>query len=150
MGRETMLDDEEQKLIAELTGHTEISMKREALALCRRFLRGKWSSPEGFFEVVRVIGMFGSKRRWAPQLEAALSRQSASVQRGLQGTMLMFYAGFDDWEKALRYASMRRDLLPHEIAFSIEAFENVQARRCEFAHRVIANALAHARICSAR
>ncbi len=64
--------DEEQKLITELMGHTDISMKREALALCSRFLGRKWISSEGFDEVVRVIGMFGSKKRRASRLEAAI------------------------------------------------------------------------------
>lgn len=122
MSRETVPGDEERKLIDELTGLTDISMKRQALALCRRFLRVKWSSSEGFFEVVRVIGMFGSRSRWAPRLEVALVRQSARMRKALQGTMLTFYVSSGDWDNAVRYASMRRDLLPHEIAFSIEAF----------------------------
>jgi len=119
---QTATQSEEEKLIEELAGLTDISMKREALGLCRRFLRLKWISPDGFFEVVRVIGMFGSKKRWAPRLEAALVRQSARIRRALQGTMLTFYAGFGDWENALRFASLRRDLRPHEIAFAIETF----------------------------
>lgn len=122
MNRETLPGDEELKLISELAGFTAISMKREALALCSRFLLRKWTFHEGFYEVVRVIGMFGSRARWATRLEAALVRQSARMQRALQGAMLTFYAGFDDWENARRFASMRKDLLPHEIAFSIEAF----------------------------
>lgn len=109
-------------MIEELAGHTNISMQTEALDLCSRFLRRKWISPDGFNEVMRVIGMFGTKKRWASRLEAALARQSAKIRRALQGTMLTFYGGFDDWQNALRFASMRRDLLPHEIAFAIEAF----------------------------
>ena len=122
MSREPVPGDEEQKLIAELMGHTEISMKREALALCSRFLRRKWISPDGFFEVVRVIGMFGSKKRWASRLETAFARQSARIRRAMQGKMLVFYASFNDWGNALRFASARRDLLPNEIAFAIEVF----------------------------
>lgn len=122
ISRESLPGDEGRKLIDELTGLTDTSMKRQALALCRRFLRVKWCLAEGFIEVVRVIGMFGSRSRWAPRLEATLVRQSARMRKALQGTMLTFYAGFHDWENALRYASMRRDLHPHEIAFSIEAF----------------------------
>ena len=122
MCRQRLPSGEEEKLIEELNGHTDISMKREALALCRRFLRGKWSSPEGFCEVIRVIGMFGSRSRWAPRLDAALAWQPARMRKALQGTMLTFYANSGDWDNAMRYASMRRDLLPHEIVFSIEAF----------------------------
>ena len=109
-------------MIAELSGHTDISMKREAFALSHRILLRERVSPDGFFEVVRVIGMFGSQIRWARCLESAYVRQSAKVRMALQGTMLTFCAGLGDWENALKYASMRRDLLPHEIAFSIEAF----------------------------
>ena len=113
---------EEEKLTEELAGFTEISMQTETLALCRRFLRRRWVSPDGFHEVMRVIGMFGSKKRWASRLEAALARQSARIRRALQGTMLFFYAGFGDWENALRFVSTRRNLLPHEITFAIEVF----------------------------
>jgi hypothetical protein len=113
---------EEQKLTQELAGLTEISMQAEALVLCRRFLCRRWVSPDGFHEVMRVIGMFGSKKRWASRLEAAFARQSARIRRVLEGTMLFFYAGFGDWRNALRFASMRNDLLPHEIALAIEAF----------------------------
>jgi len=120
---------EEQKLIEELIGHTDISMQREALALCSRFLRRKWISPEGFDEVVRVIGMFGSKKRWASRLEAAIARQSARIRRAMQGTMLVFYAASNDWENALRFASTRRDLLSDEIAFAIDVFARVGRAR---------------------
>ena len=109
-------------MIEELAGHTDLSMQSEALDLCSRFLRRKWISPDGFSEVVRVIGMFGKQARWASRLEAAVARQSAKIRRALQNTMLIFYAAFNAWEKALRFASMRRDLLPHEIAFAIETF----------------------------
>ena len=113
---------EEQKLTVELAGFTNISMKTEALGLCRCFLRRKWISPDGFAEVVRVIGMFGIQTRWAPRMEAAVARQSARIRRALQGTMLFFYGARCDWKNALRFASMRHDLLPHEIAFAIEVF----------------------------
>ena len=120
---------EEQKLIEELIGHTDISMQREALALCSRFLRNKRISPEGFAEVVRVIGMFGKQARWVPRIEAAVARQSARIRRAMQGTMLVFYAASNDWENALRFASTRRDLRPREIAFAIEVFARVGRAR---------------------
>ena len=119
---QTADQSEEEKLIEELAGLTDISMKREALGLCRRFLRLELVSPEGFSQVARVIGMFGTKARWALRLEAVLVRQPPRVRPVLQGTMLYFYAGFGDWKNALRFASTRDDLLPHEIAFAIEAF----------------------------
>ena len=120
---------EEQQLIEELAGLTDISMKREALALCRRLLRRNGISPEGFSAVVRVIGMFGSMARWALRLEAALARQSARTRRALQGIMLCFYASFNDWENALRFASLRRDLRPDELAFAIETFAHTGRSR---------------------
>lgn len=113
---------EEEKLIEELSGHTDISMKREALKVCSQILRLKRISPEAFAEVVRVIGMFGIKTRWASRLEAALARQSRKTRRALQGTMLFFYAVPGDWKNSLRFASLQRDLLPHEIALAIEVF----------------------------
>ena len=72
--------------------------------------------------MVRVIGMFGIMARWALRLEAAFARQSARTRRALQGTMLRFYFSFNDWENALRFASLRRDLRPDELAFAIETF----------------------------
>ena len=125
---------DKEKLIEELEGFTDMSVKTEALELCRRYLRRKRVSPEGFQEVMRVIGMFGSQKRWAPRLEAALGRQSARIRRALQGTMLTFYGGFGDWQNALRFASLRRDLTPHEIALAIEAF--VVAGRIDKVHRL--------------
>jgi hypothetical protein len=113
---------EEERLIAELSTQADIPMKREALALCHRILLRKKVSPDAFKEVVRVIGMFKCQARWARWLEAAYARQSPRVRRALQGTMLTFCAYLEDWENALKYASVRKDLLPHEIAFSIEAF----------------------------
>ena len=97
-------------------------MKREALGLCRRLLRLERISPDGFHEVVRVIGMFGTKARWAPQLEATFLRQPARIRTAMQGIMLCFYAGFGDWKNAVRFASTHHDLLPHEITLAIEAF----------------------------
>jgi hypothetical protein len=114
--------NEEQKLIEELAGQTNLSMKSEALKVCSRILRLKRISPDAFAEVVRVIGMFGIKNRWAPRLEAALARQSRKTRRALQGTMLFFYAVPEDWKNSLRFASLQRDLLPHEIALAIEVF----------------------------
>ena len=127
--RLSVILSEEQKLTEQLAGFTDISMKREALGLCRRFLSRKWISPDGFSEVVRVIGMFGIQARWAPRLEAAVARQSSRIRRALQGTMLFFYGARCDWKNALRFASMRSDLLPHEIAFAIEAFAHAGRTR---------------------
>ena len=125
----TETQSEEEKLIEKLGGLTDLSMRRDALGLCRRFLRLEVVSPEGFFQVVRVIGMFGTKACWAPRLEEALAQQSARIRRALQGTMLCFYAVSGDWANALRFASTRRDLLPHEIAFAIEVFERAGRNR---------------------
>lgn len=105
-------------------------MKRDALRLCRRLLNRKRISPDGFSSVVRAIGMFGTKKCWAPRLEAALARQSVRTRRALEGTMLCFYAVSNDWRNALRFASLRRDLSPDELAFATETFA-IAGRRAE-------------------
>ena len=117
-----MQAEEEELLLKELDGFTDMSMQSDALEVCSRILRLKRISAGGIEAVVRVVGMFGTKKPWAPRIEVALARQSAKTRRDLREIMLCFYATFGDTKNALRFASTRRGLLPHELAFSIETF----------------------------
>ena len=124
----------ENRLLDYLDGHIDLGQKREVLRLCTRVLAQRRVSSEAVWSVVRAVGMYGTRRGWAAKLEACYARQPARVRRSLDGSMVLFYGGFNDWPNAARFAGVRKNWQPHEAAYVMEAL--LHAGRTEEAGRL--------------
>lgn len=113
-------DPSEEAAVRELEGYVDMGMRRKACALVRQILAQKRISSAAFFQVLNAIGVLSDLKQWSVELESAWQRQSPSVRRDANSTMLTLYAIVDDWEKAARHAAPRVLSSPSDILFGMQ------------------------------
>jgi hypothetical protein len=115
-----LIDSHGSTMAAEMSGCSDLGMKREALQFVRRILAQKHILPEEFREAVRTIGVHADKLEdWKSKLEAAYNRQSRTFKRRVRSDMLSMYASMDDWDNARRFISIRNAWSADEIMFTM-------------------------------
>ena len=92
-------------LLSEIEGYSELGMKTEAMALCRRALQLKRLDGELFCTVVGSVQRLAvQKRRWMPAIEAAFARLNARDQRQARFSLLFLEAELKRSAQVLRLA----------------------------------------------
>lgn len=108
-------------IVAEMTGYSNLGMKRQALRLTQKALEKRRIVPDEFGEAVRTIGVHGSSfKKWKLKLETAYNRQSRQFQREVRPYMLELYGSLGEWETAAQFLSLRRRLSASEIFFGMD------------------------------
>ena len=92
-------------LLSEIEGYSELGMKMEAMALCRRALQLRRLDGELFCTVVGSVQRLAvQKRRWMPAIEAAFARLNARDQRRARFSLLFLEAELKRSAQVLRLA----------------------------------------------
>src|SRR5262249_29158125 len=96
---------------SEISGYTDIGMKKEALRAVSKVLAKRQLLLEEFDETVRTLGMYlgpQTWQQWKPKVEAAYDRQPRQFKRKARPCMVTMYAQLKEWESGLKYLSIRR------------------------------------------
>ena len=113
-------DSSEEAAVRELDGYVGMGMKREACRIVRQVLAQKRISSAALDQVLSAVGVLSDPKRWVAELESAWRRQSPSVRRAANSTMLALYANVDEWEKAARHVTLRTLCSPSDFLYGMQ------------------------------
>lgn len=111
-------------LASEIQGYSELGMKTEALALCRRALQLKRLDASMLAVVLDSVDQFTvQRRRWIAAIEAAYGRLSARERRWARFSLMVFEAELRRYVQVLRLAHRRyrREDARFELSMVAEA-----------------------------
>ncbi|HEY4271829.1 MAG TPA: hypothetical protein VGM65_07475 [Candidatus Udaeobacter sp.] len=108
---------------AEISGYTDIGMKKEALRLTRTVLEKRRILPEEFSEAMRAICIYASAatlKKWKAKVEAAYNRQTRKFRHKVRSDMLSMYVSLNESKTALQFVSIRQSASASDFLFSMD------------------------------